>query len=119
LESSSATLTFDLFWYNGGVSREGKGNMGKGPEVISNINEVRADRSTNKTLGETAVMYNKHGNKTSLVGPEVVAKTFGVSRNTVLNWARENKIPHVKIGKTYRFSLKIISEAVNHPLEAA
>lgn len=64
-------------------------------------------------------MQRVHGNKTSLVGPEVVAKILGVSRNTILNWARSGKIPCVRIERTYRFSLKIVSEAINHPLEAA
>lgn len=64
-------------------------------------------------------MTKKHGNKTSLVGPEVVAKILGVSRNTVLNWGRKGEIPCIRIGKTYRFSLEKISEKINHSLEVA
>ena len=61
-------------------------------------------------------MTKANGNQKSLVGPEVVAEILVVSRNTVLNWARDEKIPCVKIEKIYRFSLKIIFEAINHPL---
>lgn len=64
-------------------------------------------------------MTKMHGTNNPLVGPEVVAKILGVSRNTILNWARSGKIPCIKVEKTYRFSLKIISEALHYPLEAA
>lgn len=50
-----------------------------------------------------------------LVGPEVVAARLNVSRNTVLNWARDGKIPCIRIERIYRFSLKKISEAVGYP----
>ncbi len=49
-----------------------------------------------------------------LVGPEVIAGILSVSRNTVLNWARNGKIPCIRIEKTYRFSLKIISDFTGH-----
>ena len=52
----------------------------------------------------------KHTITSPLVGPEVIAAHFNVSRNTVLNWARDGKIPAVIIGKIYRFSLKRITE---------
>ncbi len=51
-----------------------------------------------------------------LVGPEVVADRLKVSRNTVLNWARDGKIPCIRIERIYRFSLKKISEAVGYSL---
>lgn len=51
-----------------------------------------------------------------LVGPEEVSKALNVSRNTVLNWANRGEIPCIKIGKTFRFSLKKISEAIGHDL---
>ncbi len=54
-----------------------------------------------------------------LVGPEVVATRLGVSRNTVLNWARDGKLPAVIINKTYRFCLKEVSKRINFDLKAA
>lgn len=81
--------------------------------------QTRSLKSSDKTLRKNGAMTKANGNQKSLVGPEVVAKILGVSRNTVLNWARDEKIPSVRIEKTYRFSLKIISEAINHPLEIA
>ena len=71
-----------------------------------------------KILRNSAVMTKKHGNKTSLVGPGVVAQIMGVSRNTVLNWGRKGQIPSIRIGKIYRFSLEKISEMIDHPLES-
>ena len=64
-------------------------------------------------------MKSKHGNQKPFVGPEVLAALLGVSRNTILNWARDGKIPCVRIEKTYRFSLEKIAEVVNHPLGAS
>lgn len=52
-----------------------------------------------------------------MVGPEVVANLLKVSRNTILNYAKSNKIPSVRIGKIYRFSLKKVSEAISCELE--
>lgn len=57
--------------------------------------------------------------KKILVGPEVVAEHLSVSRNTILNWARDGKIPCVRVGKIYRFSMKLVSESINYPLDAA
>jgi excisionase family DNA binding protein len=54
-----------------------------------------------------------------LVGPEVVASRLNVSRNTVLNWARNGEIPSVKIKKIYRFCLKDVSKRINFDLKAA
>lgn len=62
-------------------------------------------------------MTKRHVAKTFLVGPEIVANLLGVSRNTVLNWARDQKIPCIRIEKTYRFSLELVSEAINFPLK--
>jgi len=64
-------------------------------------------------------MSSEHGGKSDLVGPEVVAAALNVSRNTVLNWANKGAIPCVRIGKIFRFSLKKISEFVNHPIGGA
>jgi excisionase family DNA binding protein len=58
-----------------------------------------------------------HAAKDQLVGPEVVAARLNISRNTVLNWARDGKIPCFRVGKIYRFSLKKISTFVGYPLE--
>lgn len=58
-----------------------------------------------------------HAATNQLVSPEAVATRFNVSRNTVLNWARDGKIPCIRIGKIYRFSVKKISEAVGHALD--
>ena len=55
----------------------------------------------------------------SLVGPEVIADLLKVSRNTVLNWAKSGKIPAIRVGKTYRFSLKKVSESIKHELVLA
>lgn len=57
-----------------------------------------------------------HANPRSLVGPEAIASRLNVSRNTVLNWAREGKIPAIIIGKTYRFHLESVAKELNiHP----
>ena len=48
-------------------------------------------------------------NDTELVGPETVARILKVSRNTVLNWAKQGKIPAIIIGKTYRFHLDSVA----------
>lgn len=61
-------------------------------------------------------MTTKHVDNTNLVGPETLAIILGVSRNTVLNWARTQKIPCIKIGKIYRFSLKIVSETIGYQI---
>jgi excisionase family DNA binding protein len=58
-----------------------------------------------------------HAATNQLVSPEVIATRLNVSRNTVLNWARDGKIPCIRIGKIYRFSMKKISEAVGYALE--
>jgi excisionase family DNA binding protein len=58
---------------------------------------------------------NKHAN-TSLVDPQVLAELMGVSRNTILNWAKNGNIPCVKICKVYRFSIKMVEEKLGHPL---
>lgn len=52
--------------------------------------------------------------KLKLVGPEVIVKNLDVSRNTVLNWANEGKIPCWKIGKVYRFSLEEVMESARN-----
>ena len=77
----------------------------------------RSSKNSDSTLRKNGAIMKTNGNQKSLVGPEVVAEILGVSRNTVLNWARDGKIPSVKIERTYRFSLKIISEAINHSLD--
>jgi excisionase family DNA binding protein len=45
-----------------------------------------------------------------LVGPDFLAKKLMVSRNTVLNWSREGKLPAIKIGRTYRFSIEKVAK---------
>jgi len=49
-----------------------------------------------------------------IVGPQAIADWLGVSRNTILNWSRSEKIPCIKIGRIYRYSLKKISESIGH-----
>lgn len=63
----------------------------------------------------TQFMYNVSMSKnieTRFVGPDVVAKYMGVSRNTVVKWAREGVIPSLKIEKTYRFCPHELSDAL-------
>jgi excisionase family DNA binding protein len=54
-----------------------------------------------------------------LVGPDVIKDHLKVSRNTVLNWANSGAIPAIKIGRTYRFSLKEVSKVIKFPLDEA
>lgn len=56
-------------------------------------------------------MYND--NDKSLVSIKEISKYFSVSERTVRNWVKEKKIPYVKIGGTYRFSIKEIREGGN------
>jgi excisionase family DNA binding protein len=53
---------------------------------------------------------------TKLVGPEVIARLLGVSRNTVLNWSNKGDIPAIKIRGTYRFSLELVSKSIGYEL---
>ncbi len=39
----------------------------------------------------------------ALLGPDDVASLLGVARKTVIIWAREGRIPSVRIGRFYRF----------------
>jgi excisionase family DNA binding protein len=57
--------------------------------------------------------------KNTLVGPDIIANKLKVHRNTVLNWARNGKIPAIRIQKTYRFSLESVSKALDFELGAA
>lgn len=58
-------------------------------------------------------MENSYIELPNLVRPEIVAKRLGVSRNTVLNWSRTGKIPCVRIGHTYRYSMEKIENFLN------
>ena len=60
-------------------------------------------------------MQRTHGKQTSLVGPEVVAEILGVSRNTVLNWARDGKIPSIQVGRIYRFFIPDVAQLIGIP----
>lgn len=51
-----------------------------------------------------------------LVSADVVALWLKVTPNTILNWARNGKIPVIMIGRTYRFSLKRIAESLGHEI---
>ena len=62
---------------------------------------------------------NINSNKKQLVGPEFIAKKLDVSRNTILNWARNGQIPAIRIGKIYRFSLNDVSKVINFDLGTA
>ena len=55
----------------------------------------------------------KHTITSPLVSPEVIAAYFKVSRNTVLNWARDGKIPAVIIGRIYRFDPILLADTLN------
>jgi len=61
-------------------------------------------------------MQSTHGKQTSLVGPEVVAQILGVSRNTILNWARNESIPSIRVRRIYRFSLPDVARMLGIPL---
>ncbi len=39
----------------------------------------------------------------ALLGPDDVAVLLGVARKTVIIWAREGRIPSVRVGRFYRF----------------
>ena len=84
---------------NGSMSKRGK--------------EREAGRDGQKVVPMASV------GKSDLVGPEVLAEYFKVSRNTILNWGKDGKLPCVRIGKIYRFSMKKVLETVNCQFEAA
>ena len=62
---------------------------------------------------------NNNSDKEQLVGPEVIAKKLGVSRNTILNWAKNGQMPAIRIGKVYRFSVNDVSKVINFDLRTA
>jgi excisionase family DNA binding protein len=62
---------------------------------------------------------NTYSKKLQLVRPEIIAEKLQVSRNTILNWARDGQIPAIRIGKIYRFSVSEVSKAINFDLGAA
>ena len=43
-----------------------------------------------------------------LITPEEVAKIFKVKQSTVYKWVKHNKIPHIRISGTVRFSQNAI-----------
>jgi len=43
--------------------------------------------------------------KSSYVPPELIADMFGVHRNLIVALARQGRLPHVRLGKHYRFRL--------------
>ena len=57
---------------------------------------------------------NVHDKKNEFVGPQVIADILDVSRNTVLNWANQGKIPCLKVGRTYRFVLAEVLEVARN-----
>ena len=44
-----------------------------------------------------------------------VADYYMVSVSTVRGWVRDNKIPHLQVGKTYRFRLAEIDASLRKP----
>ncbi len=52
----------------------------------------------------------------SLVGPEVLAQDYGVEATTVRRWAREGRIPHIRVSnKILRFDRQRVLEALEIP----
>ena len=62
-----------------------------------------------------AAMKMKNGRKTGLIGPGEVALILRISRNSVLNWAKNGKIPAIIIEKTYRFDLEVLVKELKLP----
>jgi excisionase family DNA binding protein len=60
-------------------------------------------------------METKKKKQVGLVDPGVVAEWMSVSRNTVLNWARDGKISSIVVGKTYRFDLVQLAKELKLP----
>jgi excisionase family DNA binding protein len=50
-----------------------------------------------------------------LVGPGEVAEWLNVSRNSVLNWAKDGKIPAIIVGRVYRFDPLAVAEELKLP----
>lgn len=46
--------------------------------------------------------------------PDDVADLLGVTRETVLRWAREGRIPHFKVAALVRFDPRILSQWVKN-----
>ena len=46
----------------------------------------------------------------NLVSIQEIAEYFSVSVKTIRNWVKDDKIPYVKIGRTYRFSMEEIKK---------
>ena len=63
---------------------------------------VRTDCTTNPSAKETYAM-KKEKKLDPLMRPEDVAKKLGLSRKTIVVMAREDRIPHIRIGRYVRF----------------
>lgn len=50
--------------------------------------------------------------RSNYVPPEVIAEMFRVHRNLIVALARQGRLPHVRVGKHYRFKLDQVMETL-------
>lgn len=53
------------------------------------------------------------------VRAKVIADRYGVTERCVLQWGETGRIPRIKIGKTVRFNLALVVEAIEGKQEAS